>query len=124
MANTAPFGFQQTMSTDSAPAYENVELSNGTMKSDSSKKLTPMEAELQPSEAGERFLGVNCANPECGKIMSIMGTWSVDASEDGQIAMRPVAQPMICPYCKTEATYLPQQVRRFVVQAPPGEGRT
>lgn len=30
MANTStPFGFQQTMSTGSAPTYENVELSNG-----------------------------------------------------------------------------------------------
>lgn len=88
------------------------------MEPESPKKLTPMEADLQPSEAGERFLGVNCANPECGKIMSIMRTWSVDASEDGQIAMRSLAQPMICPYCKTEATYLPKQVQQFVVQAP------
>jgi hypothetical protein len=28
---------------------------------------------------------------------------------------------MICPYCKTEATYLPKQVRQFVVQAPAWE---
>jgi hypothetical protein len=123
MTNTnAPFGFKQTMGTSSAPTYENFEFSNDG--SEYPKKLTPMEAELQPSEAGERFLGVNCANPECRKIMSIMGTWSVDASEDGQIAMRPVAQPMICPYCKTEATYLPQQVRQFVVQAPVWRSRT
>jgi hypothetical protein len=74
---------------------------------------TPMEAERQPSEAREGFRGVNCANPECGKIMSLEGTWSLQASEDGQIAWRSVAHPVICPYCKTEATYLPQQVRKF-----------
>jgi len=84
-------------------------------------KRTPMEAELQPSEAGERFLGVNCANPECREIMSVMGTWPVEISEDGQIAMRSVAQPVICPHCKTEATYLPQQVQELVVPAPPCE---
>ena len=111
MPNTnTPFGFRQTMSTGSTPTNP-----------ESPKKLTSMEAELPPSEAGESFLGVNCANPECGKILSIMGTWSVDASEDGQITMRSVAQPMICPYCKTEATYLPKQVRQFVVQAPAWE---
>jgi hypothetical protein len=77
---------------------------------------TSLEAERPPSEVGARFFGVNCANPDCGEIFSVMGTWSLEASEIGQIALRPVAQPMICPYCKTDATYLPQQVR---VYGPP-----
>lgn len=72
---------------------------------------TAMEAELQPPDG--RCRGVYCANPDCGKIMSLEGTWPLQATEEGQITWRPVAQPVICPHCKTEATYPLARVRTF-----------
>ena len=45
--------------------------------------------------------------------MSLEGTWPLEATEDGKIAWRFVAHPVICPYCKTEATYSLQQVQTF-----------
>jgi phage terminase large subunit GpA-like protein len=72
---------------------------------------TAMEAELQAPDGSCR--GVYCANPKCGKIMSLEETWPLQATEDGKISWRLVAHPVICPHCKTEATYLLQQVQTF-----------
>lgn len=70
-----------------------------------------MEAELPPPDGSYR--GIYCANRKCGEIMSLEGTWPLEVTEDGQIAWRLVAHPVICPRCKTEATYPLQLVRMF-----------
>lgn len=72
---------------------------------------TAMEAEPQPSSGS--FRGVHCANSKCGKIMSLEGTWPLQATEDGEMSWRDVAHPVTCPHCETEATYLLQQVQTF-----------
>lgn len=63
---------------------------------------TAMEAELPPDGS---YRGIYCANLKCGKAMSVEGTWPLQATEDGRISWRLVAHPVICPHCKTEATY-------------------
>lgn len=74
---------------------------------------TAMEAELQPPDDGYR--GVYCANPKCGMIMSLERTWLLQATEDGRIFWCLVAHTVICPHCKTEATYLLHQIQTFAV---------
>lgn len=69
---------------------------------------TSMQAELPPDGS---YRGIYCAN--CREVMSLEGTWPLEATEDGRIAWRLVTHPVICPRCKAEATYPLQLVRMF-----------
>jgi len=46
-----------------------------------------MKAELPPCKSGEDYLGVNCADPECGEIIRIDRTWPAQIFENGHAAL-------------------------------------
>ena len=73
-----------------------------------------MKAELPPCKSGEDYLGVNCADPECGEIIRIDGTWPARISENGHAALRWAPATVSCPLCEFEAVYRPEQVRKLV----------
>jgi hypothetical protein len=73
-----------------------------------------MKVELPPCKSGEDYLGVICADPECGEIIRIDRTWPAQIFENGHAALGWVHATVTCPRCEFEGAYRPEQVRKLV----------
>jgi ribosomal protein S27E len=59
---------------------------------------------LPPGEIpGGRFLGVNCINPQCGRLIDVASVWPKDK--------RAFAHTVECPDCRKLSTYSHHEVR-------------
>ena len=84
-----------------------------------------MEADkLDRYRVNDSFIGIVCAVPSCGKIMSVDATWESQLDQLGVQTTRPESQKVTCPYCSTESVYHPESLQRYRVTAKPeGEPR-